>query len=938
MDIEKISEELTVEEKAALVAGTNFMYTNPVPRLFVPSVRMADGPHGLRVQDGSGDNGVAVSNPATAFPAAATLAASWNVDNACKVGEAIAQEALHYGINILLGPGANIKRNPLCGRNFEYFSEDPYLAGKMAAAEVNGVQSKNVGVAVKHFALNNAEKFRFTGDSVCDMRAMREIYLKAFEIIVKESKPHSIMCAYNKINGEYCSENKWLLTDVLRNEWGFDGLVMSDWGATHDRVKGVAAGLDLEMPGDTAICRKRLVDGVADGTLSPSDLNKAAKNVLKLVGRYENAPKAEGADFEAHHALAAEIAADCAVLLKNDGMLPLRAGKKLFIAGDLFEKTRYQGAGSSMINPAYLSSPKAAFDERGVAYKFCRGYDEGKLKPNKKLLAEAVAGSEGFDEALVFAGLTDYVEGEGADRENMRLPENQLALVDALVAAGKRVGVVLYGGSPAELPFADKISALLDMYLPGQNGGTAAYDLLFGVKSPCGKLAETWATSYDDVPFGKAFSKTANEIYKESVFVGYRYYLAAGKKVRYPFGFGLSYTSFKYGEAELKETRNEISIGCEIQNVGEFDGAEIVQLYVKAPRGVFKPPKELKGFAKIYLKAGERGRAEITVRKDDLRYWNVKENGWATEGGEYEFQLCSDCQTVKASRTITLDGDGAQPPYEDEINALYSAANFDKVTDETFERMSGLKIPPLPPKKPIGLESRFDALRRSSIMGKILYKGVMSIARKELKKAKKLSVERGRDNGIKGALFLRRVLESSSLISMSMSGGKRFPYNFAQGFVHFANGSPLKGIKCFRTKIEAPPLPKDKPSLDVVAALIRRGVRFLICRRPPDKARGLLWEFAGGKVERGETPKRAIIRECGEELGITVEPKEIFIEVTHEYPDVKVRLTVFECRISRGEPRLLEHIEMRWIEPTEISNFEFCPADAEILARIKSSF
>lgn len=783
-------------------------YTNPVPRIGLKSVRMADGPHGLRVQKEGGDNGVSGSEPATSFPTAATTASGWNPENTYKMGVAIGEEALHYGIDILLGPGVCIKRNPLCGRNFEYFSEDPLLAGKLGASEVKGVQSKGVGVSIKHFALNNSENYRFMGDSVCDMRAIREIYLKAFEIIVKESKPHTMMCAYNKINGEYCCENKWLLTDVLRNEWGFDGAVMSDWGATHNRVKGVAAGLDLEMPGDTAICRKWIIDAVRDGTLKEADLDKAVENILRLAERYENNPKGTAVDWEAHNALAAEIAEDCAVLLKNDGTLPLGKGEDLFIVGDLFDKMRYQGAGSSMINPTYLTTPKTAFDNNKVNYKFCRGYSENTLAPDEKLIGEAVASAKDYDTVLIFAGLTDYVESEGCDRENMRLPENQLALIDALIDAGKKITVVLYGGSPMELPFADKVSAILNMYLPGQNGGEATYNLLFGVKSPCGKLAETWAKEYDDVPFGKDFSRCVNEIYKESVFVGYRYYLTAEKEVRYPFGYGLSYTSFEYSDMQVEESHDAYKVSCEIKNIGKCDGAEIVQLYVKAPQGVFKPIKELKGFTKVYLKAGESQRVEITVKKENLRYWNIKENRWAAEGGEYELQLCSDCQTVRLSQVVNIEGDIAVMPYSDEVNAAYSGGGL-QITDSLFEDMSGLKIPAIPPKKPIRLESRFTDMR-ATFMGKILYNAVLSVAKMDMKKAKKLPEGTERDNKIKGAIFLKRILESNSIITMSMSAGKSCPYNFAQGFVNLANGHLLKGIKCFCTKIKVPKLPKDK--------------------------------------------------------------------------------------------------------------------------------
>ncbi|MGN1373201.1 MAG: glycoside hydrolase family 3 C-terminal domain-containing protein [Candidatus Coproplasma sp.] len=810
MNIEELIKELTVEEKAALLAGTDFMYTNPVPRLGINSVRMSDGPHGLRVQKEAGDNGVTGSEPATCFPTAVSTASGWNPENTYRMGQAIGEEALHYGINVLLGPGACIKRNPLCGRNFEYFSEDPYLAGKIGAAEVNGVQSKGVGVSVKHFALNNAENFRFMGDSICDMRAIREIYLKVFEIIVKESKPHTMMCAYNKINGEYCCENKWLLTDVLRGEWGFDGAVMSDWGATHDRVKGVASGLDLEMPGDTAICRKWITDAAGDGTLNEQDLNKAVENILRLAQRYENNPKGVDVDWQAHNALAAEIAEDCAVLLKNDGALPLANSGKLLIVGDLFERMRYQGAGSSMINPTCLTTPKTAFDSNKVDYKFCRGYAENKLEPDEKLIQEAVAYAKDYDTVLVFAGLTDYVESEGCDRENMRLPENQLALIDAMIKTGKKIIIVLYGGSPMELPFADKVSAILNMYLPGQNGGTATYNLLFGVKSPCGKLAETWVKDYSDVPFGKDFSKGVNEVYKESVFVGYRYYLTANKEVRYPFGYGLSYTKFDYLDMQVEESETEYRVSCEIVNNGKYDGAEVVQLYVKAPQGVFKPVKELKGFTKVYLKAGESKRAEIVIKKDDLRYFNVKENNWVLEGGEYELQICSDCQTVRLSHTVTLKGDGIESPYSNEVNALYSAVAFDKMSDSLFEQMSELKIPAIPPQKPIHMESRFSDLRTASLMGKILYSAVLGVAKRDMKKAKKLPEGAERDNKIKGAMFMKRILESNSIITMTMSAAQSCPYNFAQGFINFANGHLLKGIKCFCTKVKASKLPKDK--------------------------------------------------------------------------------------------------------------------------------
>ncbi len=806
-DILKFLRELTTEEKAALVAGTDFMFTNPVPRLGIPKARMSDGPHGLRVQQQGGDNGVAGSEPATAFPTAALTACGWNEDNPYKMGEAIGDEARHYDIDVVLGPGVNIKRNPLAGRNFEYFSEDPLLAGKMGAAEIKGIQSKGAGVALKHFALNNAENYRFMGDSVCDERAMREIYLKAFEIAAKTAKPETVMCAYNRINGTYCCQNKWLLTGVLRREWGFSGLVMTDWGATHDRIEMLKAGLDLEMPGDTDICRKWIIDGIKSGELAEETLDKAVENVLKLVNKHAE-QKNEQADFAAHDILAEEIAEDCAVLMKNDGTLPLAAEKTYFVVGELFEKMRYQGSGSSMINPWRLTTPKNAFDNAGVKYEYRKGYKENQTAADKALIDEAVKNAGKYDTALVFTGLTDYVESEGCDRENMRLPENQLALIDALIKAGKKVVVVLYGGSPVELPFADKAAAILNMYLPGQRGGEATRKLLFGEKNPCGKLAETWAKSYSDVPYGVNFSKTQIEVYKESVFVGYRYYQKAKKQVAFPFGFGLSYTTFGYSDIKIENDGDKITVLANITNTGNRSGAEIVELYVKAPKtDVSKPEKELRGFTKVYLAAGESKEIAIAVNKSDLAYYNIKEKQYVLESGEYEFRLCSDSETVKLSENITIEGENVPSPYDKEIFDLYENSP-DKISDETFEKMSGLRIPALPPVKPITQESRFTDLQKT-FMGKILFNAVLSVAKKDMKKAKKLPEGAERDNKIKGAMFLKRILESNSVITMSMSAGKSCPYHFAKGFVDLANGRIIKGIKDFCSPVKVPALPKN---------------------------------------------------------------------------------------------------------------------------------
>lgn len=809
MDIEVMLQKLTREEKVALVAGCDFMYTNPIPRLGIPSLRMSDGPHGLRVQQHAGDNGTSNSEIATCFPTAATSANGWNVDNLYRMGRAIGEECHHYGVGVVLGPGVNIKRNPLGGRSFEYFSEDPLLAGALGLAEVRGIQSEGAGVSVKHYALNSSENYRFMGDSIADMRAIREIYLKPFEMIVKGANPETLMCAYNKINGTYCAENEWLLTDVLRREWGFCGLVMTDWGATHDRLAMLRAGLDLEMPGDTAICRKWIMDALASGELEERVLDEAVRNVLTLVAKHEN-DKKEEADFPSHHTLACEIAIDSAVLLKNDGALPLAKEGHFMVVGELFEKMRYQGAGSSMIHPAFLSTPKSAFDTHGVSYTYAKGYSENRLDEEPDLQDEALRIAKEWDEVLVFAGLTDYVESEAADREDMRLPKNQLALIDALVREGKKVTVVLFGGSAMEVPFADEVNAILYMALPGQNGGEATRALLFGEVSPSGKLAQTWPHFYADVPFGDEFGKGLNEVYKESIFVGYRYYLTANKRVRYPFGYGLSYTTFAYREMRVVETEEGYRVRCQVTNTGQRDGGAVVQLYVEATQGeVFRPTRELKGFTKVYLKKGESREVEIVVSRDELRYFHIGENRFVLEDGEYVFALCSDAETVLLSETLLVNGERIPSAYSDSVSEIYRTANFELVSDEVFSQMSGREIPAIPPKKPIRMESRFSQMQET-FLGKILYKAVLSMANKDLRKAKRMPDGVEKENTVKGAIFMQRILSSNSPITMSMAAGKMCPYNFAEGFVHLANGRIFRAIGKFLRPIRAPKLPKEK--------------------------------------------------------------------------------------------------------------------------------
>lgn len=653
--VTQLIKELTLEEKIALVSGTNFMYTNPIARLGIPSIRMSDGPHGLRVQNDTSDNGVTASEVATCFPPASLSSCSWNKELLFREGKAMGEEARFYGIDVILGPGCNIKRNPLGGRNFEYFSEDPVLSGYMGASLIKGIQKTSTSVSLKHFATNNQENYRFMGDSIVDKRALNEIYLKSFEIAVKNAHPDTLMCAYNKINGTYACENKMLLTDTLRTKWGFNGLVMTDWGATHNRVKMLESGLDLEMPGDTTICRKWIYDAIKDGSLKESVLDIAVINVLNLISKHCDKKTYEN-DFNAHSSLSLEIALDSAVLLKNNNnVLPLKKEHNYLVVGELFEHMRYQGAGSSMINPYKLITPKQAFDEERIKYTYLKGYKENKLEVDEFLLKEVDDNIDKFDTVLAFIGLSDYVEFEGGDRTTFSLPKNQECLVSHLVNKGKKVILILYGGSPYFIPHLNEVDGILNMYLPGQEGGKATTKLLFGEVNPSGKLTETWPIKYEDVFNNQTYSKSRIEVYKESIYVGYRYYQKVNKKVAFPFGYGLSYTSFKYDNLVVKEDHDNIKFSFDVTNIGNYKGGEIVQLYVQGPTSnIDKPIKELKGFEKVYLDVNETKNVTISITKQDLQYFNIKEDRFVLENGEYRFEIASNSEKVELKKTYLL--------------------------------------------------------------------------------------------------------------------------------------------------------------------------------------------------------------------------------------------------------------------------------------------
>ena len=519
-DIEKIIGELTLEEKACLLSGHKSWNTNKISRVGLPSIFLTDGPHGLRKKrEDSKETGLGETEFSTAFPTAATSGSTWNRELIYKMGEAMGKECNFYNVHLILGPAVNIKRNPLCGRSFEYFSEDPLISGLSGAALTKGIEERGVGTSVKHYACNNNEENRYFGDSIVDERAFREIYLKGFEHIVKLGKPATLMCAYNKVNGEYASENKKLLTDIPRGEWGFEGLIMSDWGAVNDRVAGLNAGLDLEMPGDILHNNQLIIDAVREGRISEEVLNTSVRRVLTMVKNGLEGARAVDDPLEEDSVLSGDISREGAVLLKNEGnALPLSKNDKFLVIGEMFEKMRYQGAGSSLLRPYKLITPKDAFDKNGVNYEYAKGYKANNPEINSTLEADAMRLAKDAQTILFFGGLTEDAESEGFDRENMLLPENQRSLLTALTTLGKKVIFVMYGGSPVELDCAESADAILNMYLPGQEGGRSTYELLFGLASPSGRLSESWPYHYSDVPFGKELAKTTNDVYKESIF------------------------------------------------------------------------------------------------------------------------------------------------------------------------------------------------------------------------------------------------------------------------------------------------------------------------------------------------------------------------------------------------------------------------------------
>ena len=692
---ELLLKKLTLEEKCALLSGAETFKTRGMPEHGIPQIWLSDGPHGLRKQAGESDHlGLNPSVPATCFPTASAVANSWDAVLGEEIGAALGEEAAAQEVSVVLGPGLNMKRNPLCGRSFEYFSEDPYLAGKLAAGYIRGIQSKGVAACPKHFAVNSQETRRMASDSIVDERTLREIYLTGFEIAVKEGHPRSIMSSYNLVNGTYANENKHLLMEILRGEWGFDGAVITDWGGSNDHALGVKNGSTLEMPAPGGDSVRELLAAVESGKISESDIDARLSELLPLVFDTKAALDAAPREFDAaaHHALARRAAEESLVLLKNEGsLLPLAAGSKVAVIGDFAKNPRYQGAGSSMVNSTQVDVllDKLIDSELNVI-----GYQQGfdrHGKPDAALQKSACELATQADTVILCMGLDEIAESEGLDRSNLRLAQNQVDLLQAVAAVNPKIVVVLYSGSVVETPWLDNCQALLYAALGGQAGAGAVADALTGKVNPCGKLAETWPLAYADIPSAADFATRRKTVeYREGLYIGYRYFTTAEKAVRFPFGYGMSYTTFAYSDMAADEQ----GVSLTVTNTGSVAGTEIVQLYVaKKNSELFRPAKELKGFARVTLAPGEKQRITIMLDDKAFRFWNVKANRWEIEGGEYELLVGASVEDIRLCEKISVHGTATVHPYEDRDLDCYYKGNVLSVSDADFEKLLGHPIP-----------------------------------------------------------------------------------------------------------------------------------------------------------------------------------------------------------------------------------------------------
>lgn len=700
-----ILSKMTLKQKAEFVSGDNYWYLREAKELDLPKIMMTDGPHGLRKQNTEKrPDGIGLGNslPSTCFPPAVTSSCSWDKKLLQLEGEAIAEECLAEKVSVILGPGTNIKRSPVCGRNFEYFSEDPYLSGVCSTAFTKGVQSMGVGVSLKHFACNSQEAFRMVIDEIIDERAIREIYLPAFEMCVKEAKPRTVMNSYNKINGVYSSQNYWLQEKVLRGEWGFDGLVVTDWGASVDRVPGLKCGTDLEMPSSGTLNTKKIIAAVESGVLDEKILDKAVDNIIELVEKSKPALKRNYKyDKNRHHEIARKIAEGSMVLLKNENsILPLKKGQKIAVIGEMAKSPRFQGAGTSIVNTTKLDN---AFDELlklGMDITYSQGYDKAKDEINEEIVNTAINAAKKADIAVIFAGLTEGFEAEGYDRVNIEMPNSHNRLISEVAKANPNTVVVLAGGSVIHMPWINEIKAILNSGLGGQAGGSAVANILTGKVNPSGKTSETYPIRFSDNPtFNNYPGGPVTSEHSESVYIGYRYYDTANKNVLFPFGYGLSYTTFEYSDIKLssdciKDTET-VSVSFKIKNTGCVDGAETAQIYVSDNEStVFRPVKELRAFEKVFLKAGEEKEITVKLSKRAFAFWNININDWFVETGKFDILVGASSRDIKLSATVTVESTvaAAIPDYRKTAPAYYTA-DINNMNGEQFKAVYGREIP-----------------------------------------------------------------------------------------------------------------------------------------------------------------------------------------------------------------------------------------------------
>jgi len=791
-DIKALVQQMSLEEKASLCSGLNFWYLKGIERLGIRSIMVTDGPHGLRKQAGAADHvGLNESVPATCFPTASALAATWNRDLVYQVGVALGEECRQEKVAVILGPGANIKRSPLCGRNFEYFSEDPYLTGEIAKSHIKGVQSQGVGTSIKHYAANNQETRRMTTDSIVDERALREIYLAGFEIAVREAQPWTVMCSYNRVNGTYASDNQILMRNILKEEWGHQGLVVTDWGAMNERAVALKAGVELEMPGTPSGNDASIVTAVRAGQLDEAVLDGAVERILTLIQRAEASLTQDFAyDSQAHHALARRVAGEGAVLLKNEGgLLPLPVGAKIALIGGFAKMPRYQGAGSSLMNPTRLDNLyeelAKLIGETNLTY--APGYTEKGEVADEALIQESLDVAGKAELVVVCAGLTDMHEIDGVDRQHLRLPAGHAALIQRLAAAHQKVVVVLSNGSPVEMPWLGDVPAILEGYLGGQAGAGAIADILTGRVNPSGKLAETFPLQLEDTPAQPYPGGPATVEYRESLYVGYRWYDTAKVEVLFPFGYGLSYTTFAYSDLVVKRDDAIVAVTFKVKNTGAVFGKEIAQLYVRDVQStVFRPDKELKGFAKVELQPGQETEVTLTLGRRAFGYYDVGNRDWVVEAGDFEILVGASSRDIRLSALLHIaKGSGTVSPVDKgKLASYYNPSKDRRFGKAEFESLLGRPLPAdaMPQKGSYDLNTPLSEMS-GSFIGRQLYKLLSKQMRKMVE---------GKEDTPTGMLMLSMVKEMP-LRTILMMGGS-LNRRKLEALLLIINGHVLRGL------------------------------------------------------------------------------------------------------------------------------------------------